>query len=199
MGREVTFHFGLRLLKSSAVNSPRFTSRLDCEMSGNICKTEINIYAQENESLWVVDLHFCLSLKELCFQFSGWRGLSHGRHLYVKADMNDWAREALMKSCGWCSGSTALCTQKRRTKRGLVDKDRKYVRLEQGPGNGWAHLTLKFNLLAEVDQLFSALHALDILIAILDELQRKTNEQWGGSRSACWDQYYSHEPLKNQH
>lgn len=59
----------------------------------------------------------------------------------------------------------------------FVRKERKYVRLEQGPGTGQAHLALKFNLLAEVDQLFSALHALDIFIAILDELQRKTDDQ----------------------
>lgn len=92
--------------------------------------------------------------------------------------MNDWAREALMKS--WPVDDVLvqqLCISERRTKRGFVGKDRKYIRLEQGPGNGRAHLTLKFNLLAEVDQLFSALHALDIFIAVLDELQRKTDDQ----------------------
>lgn len=59
----------------------------------------------------------------------------------------------------------------------FVRKERKDIRLEQGLGNGQAHLALKFNLLAEVDQLFSALHALDVFIAILDELQRKTDDQ----------------------
>lgn len=59
----------------------------------------------------------------------------------------------------------------------FVRKERKYIRLGQGPGNGRAYLALKFYLLAEVDQLFSALHALDIFITILDELQRKTDAQ----------------------
>jgi len=53
------------------------------------------------------------------------------------------------------------------------------TRLEQGQGHGQAHLALKFNLLAEVDQLFSASHALNIFIAVLDELQRKTGDSEG--------------------
>lgn len=159
MGRVVTFHFGLRVLKSSAVNSPHFTSRLDCEMSGNICKTEINIYVkcvQRNQYPWGLNLHFCLSPEEACFHLSSWTGVSHGRHLQLKADMNDWAREALMKSwpvydilvqqfCIYWRGKQKLRASD------FVRKEKKYTRLEQGPGNGWAHLALKFNLLAEVD------------------------------------------------
>lgn len=75
--------------------------------------------------------------KDLCFQFSSRRGVSYGRHLHVKAGMNDWAREALMKS--WPVDDVLvqqLCISERRTKRGFVGKDRKYIRLEQGPGNG---------------------------------------------------------------
>lgn len=53
------------------------------------------------------------------------------------------------------------------------------TRLEQDQGHGQAHLALKFNLLAEVDQLFSASHALNIFIAVLDELQRKTGDSEG--------------------
>lgn len=48
--------------------------------------------------------------------------------------------------------------------------------LEQGQGHGQSHLALKLNLLAEVNQLFSAFHALNVFIAVLDELQRKIGD-----------------------
>lgn len=66
-----------------------------------------------------------------------------------------------------------------RTKASTIDfarKDIKEIRLEQGSRHGQAHLALKFNLLTKVDQLFSALHTLDVFVAVLDELQRKSGD-----------------------
>lgn len=137
MGLLVTFHFVLRLLKSSAVNSPHFTSRLDCEMSGNICKTK-NKYLRTGKrvpvSFGFAFLPFSSGIVLSVLQLErckSWQAPScEGWHECLGEGSTD---EEL--ACGWFSGSTALCLSKA-TKSGFWRNKRKYIRLEQGPGNG---------------------------------------------------------------
>lgn len=102
-----------------------------------------------------------------------------GRDHQLKSDTNDWAREVLMKSWPVYDILIQQFCVHCRTKASTIDfarKDIKEIRLEQGSRHGQAHLALKFNLLTKVDQLFSALHTLDVFVAVLDELQRKSGD-----------------------